>query len=1228
MPKQPRKTAPPAPLRATILVGHFLEEPLPEAVEMSTRAVHDFQTSALNIELRVDAASEEGIRRAADAVCDLLIYYGHGTEDGRLTFGGRPTAFADLPHVRGFWGKLHACLIFACYGDRFARRLPCPWLAFSTPILKLAPKGYLHELILALQSLGLRDAAEKARRRCEAEMTSNFADVMQLGPRPLPDLKVLAGTPSLRRLSPGLGDRTRVEFESIGEGDQSYPDHDPFVGRVDDLRSLLRLPSPSGDGELQRIVWVHGDAGMGKSALLRQLAMHVRDLAFHEVEEPVYLAHMHCYKFTKPEEVEKRLCEVAADLNGLPAPSPTSIDALFRALSQRPGVQVWILDDLTYLDILPDSQDRGSRMLETIRLAAKARAVPLQLVASARRRPTTILERVHVPALGDQEAIDLAMRMTAAAGACPPSDGAPIALGAQRLLAHARGCTVLYKRSLRLALDFNQSFLDYAADIEKEGSLAHLDESEFNRRMVRRQVDQLHVMEAEHGFAYAAFLGVLSALITKASYFSKEELDKWFRGRFVVGGKRRREPILYERGLTYLVRLGFLAVERRDGEVVFTLPPNQRSWMKDLADAATRVPKSVPLRGVRERLSLALERAGRGDLSALTDFLAMRSDYLPHVREPEAAQAVMCSYGVEAELLVEADPSNAVILLEKAWRVYEKASPRWEDTEFEAASEAAISLINKGVALGKLNQPAEAVKAYDEVVSRFGERPEAALAEQVANALVRMGVTLGNLNQPVEEVKAYDEVVRRFGERSEAAVAEHVAEALFNRGVVLGKLNQPGEEVKAYDEVVSRFGERPEAALAEQVAMALVNKGVALRQFNQPAEEVKAYDEVVRRFSERSEAALAEHVARALFNKGVVLGRLNQPAEAVKAYDEVVRRFGERPEAALAEQVAEALVNKGSTLGQLNQPAEAVKDFDDVVRRFGARPEAALATQVAMALVNKGIALGELKQPGEVVKACDEVVRRFEERPEAALAEQVAKALVNKGFTLGELKQPVEEVKAYDEVVRRFGERPEADVAEQVAAALFSKGVVLGKLNQPAEEVKAYDEVVRRFGERSEAALAEPVAKALVNKGITLGELNQPGEGVKAYDEVVRRFGERPEADLAEQVAKALVEMSAAMAQMGQLAAAVAAVDNLVARYGTRAEDALKKCVALATQLKCKILRLRATADAAEGSPKERRKARREAPARQSREPGAKGNRPQRSPSTGRSPRRRGKRAP
>ncbi|MBI4492375.1 MAG: NACHT domain-containing protein, partial [Chloroflexi bacterium] len=777
---------PPPRLRVTILIGHFLENPIPEAVEMATGSVQALRQEALHVDVRVDVASSAALRRTIAEGCDLLIYYGHGTRDGQLSFEDGPKAYAHLagsPPMDEFWSGLRACFIFACYGDRFASNLPCPWVAFSGPILRLAPKGFLQAIIRRLPRYDLDSAVKQARQECEPHMDSSFSEVMRFSGEPIPPLRVGPGEPVLSRLTPGLSGKVRLDFASIGEGDSRYPDDEPFVGRVADLKSLLKLPSPYSDRLLQRVVWVHGDAGMGKSALLRHFAIQIRDFAFHDLDDPVYLLHLYCHNFTKKAEVASALCAAGRELYRL-SETPDSVETLFRVLEAQRGIHIWVLDDLTYLSVSPDSTEEAAALVSGIRQGAHAHVLPLQLVASARRPGPAAFENVRVTPLTFGEAQTLARLVLAQHGRTEVDSADWI--GAARVFHFAGGLPAQYKRALMLAADQGISFSDYADGLRERASLSDLEASEWARDMVAYEVEQLQALEARHGFAYSRFLQTYYPLVTRAAYFTLDELVSWFGERLRTDGDTRPLATAYRNGLTYLARLNFVLLQNRPERIAFAMPPNQRLSMRSLADAAVVLPPGVPLRGASERLSLALERAKIGDLQALADLLAMEEDYKPYMSEPSAAAAVFYSMLVRAEVLKDlASPGSpaqlaAIALLEQVDALYNQHARAYPADEVAASSAVATALVNKGVTLGSLGRAEEAIATYDQVVARFGERPEAALAEQVAKALVNKGVRLGSLGRAEEAIATYDQVVVRFGERPEAALAEQVAKALVN----------------------------------------------------------------------------------------------------------------------------------------------------------------------------------------------------------------------------------------------------------------------------------------------------------------------------------------------------------------------------------------------------------------------------------------------------------------
>jgi tetratricopeptide (TPR) repeat protein len=736
---------------------------LPEAVEMAKAAVRNFQTSGLNVEIRVDVASVVNLQREARRWCDLLLYYGHGSEDGRLAFVDGPQTFAQLTaplSLGAFWQQLPVCCIFACYGDRFAAALPCPWIAFATPILRHAPRGFLHALLQGLAQRNLREAVEEARAHAEHAMQSPFAEALRVSNVPLPALQIPPGTAVLSRLSPALAGHAEVDFHSVQIGPLSYPDHDPFVGRLEDLRCLWQLPSPYADRALQRIVWVHGDAGMGKSALLRQFAIVVRDLTFHEATEPVYLLHLYGWSCTRPEELEHAICEKATRLYGLETP-PTSIAELARHLERRAGTHVWILDDLTYLGIRPDSTQEAATIVQKIADLARTSAQTLQLVISTRRPPPQHLkhwESIKVEALGFNEAMRLAREVREQAA--QPIAEEDIFFGAAQLFRYVGSSTALYKRALLLAVENQISYQAYAAGLAQSGSLDALEAHELSEPMVTYEVQQLEKLEKHHGFDYRAFLRIYYPLVAKASFFTQRELMEWFGAQFHM--RESRVPMIetaYRNGLTYLGRLGFLLVEKRTSSGAWSMPPNQRLAMQALSDSEAPLPDTVPLRGVQQRLSLALERTRMGELEALSDLLAMEQDYRPYITDPDASAAVLHVMLIRAEIAQLFDKTDeALTIFNNAVELYETHYQDYASDETSASSAISAVLVNKGVRLGALGRSEDAVAVYDEVVARFGIREEVALAEQVARALVNKGGTLGALGRSEDAVAVYNEV--------------------------------------------------------------------------------------------------------------------------------------------------------------------------------------------------------------------------------------------------------------------------------------------------------------------------------------------------------------------------------------------------------------------------------------------------------------------------------------
>ncbi|MBQ5479297.1 MAG: tetratricopeptide repeat protein, partial [Acetobacter sp.] len=74
-----------------------------------------------------------------------------------------------------------------------------------------------------------------------------------------------------------------------------------------------------------------------------------------------------------------------------------------------------------------------------------------------------------------------------------------------------------------------------------------------------------------------------------------------------------------------------------------------------------------------------------------------------------------------------------------------------------AQEQVAFALYNKGIALDKLHRYEEALAAYNDLITRFGNSQDTKIQEVVANALLNKGFDLGSLHRYEEALAAYND---------------------------------------------------------------------------------------------------------------------------------------------------------------------------------------------------------------------------------------------------------------------------------------------------------------------------------------------------------------------------------------------------------------------------------------------------------------------------------------
>lgn len=499
---------------------------------------------------------------------------------------------------------------------------------------------------------------------------------------------------------------------------------------------------------------------------------------------------------------------------------------------------------------------------------------------------------------------------------------------------------------------------------------------------------------------------------------------------------------------------------------------------------------------------------------------------------------------------------------EEAVKVYDEVISRFGLVKDLAIREqVARALINKGFRLGLLGRNEEAISAYDEVVALFGSALEPILREGVARALLNKGIKLHSLGRFDDAIAIYDEILRRFGEAEEIEFQERVAEALNSKGNTLGQLGRSEEAIATYDELVNRFENVEELAIRKELVRALVNQALRLNSLGRSEEAIAVSNDAIYRIGGIGDSTLREGIIRSLINKAIANGRLGRNDEAIDLYDEVIKQFGEEKESQIGELVAGALVNKGNRLGMVGRPEEAIAVYDDAVNKFGAVEKVEVVAIVAGALINKGHRLGALDRNEEAIAAYNEVLRRLETAEQPILRERRARALVNKSLRLAALQRNEEAILISEEVVRQFGAAEESALREVVALALHNKAERLRAVGRREEAIAAYDEVVHRYSGAVEVVVQGRAAAALLNKGVLLGDIGKVEEEVATYDQLMKQFSTVEEPLFQQIAASALLNKANRLDLLGRPEDAEATYDEIISRYAKIANSNLHDTV-------------------------------------------------------------------
>ena len=331
--------------------------------------------------------------------------------------------------------------------------------------------------------------------------------------------------------------------------------------------------------------------------------------------------------------------------------------------------------------------------------------------------------------------------------------------------------------------------------------------------------------------------------------------------------------------------------------------------------------------------------------------------------------------------------------------------------------------------LAEAGRYGDAVRAFDEIVTRFGDSTETRIEALVGDALFWKAQSLHQVERDQDALTVYGEMASRFRDRPEFRGL--LSRALYQQGTTLARLGEPQNALEVWDEMVATFADEDAPPLAMGLAFAYQGKGAALRRLDRPDEAIDVYDDLIVRFSDSDFPVLRGRADAALSEKVFVLLLSGRYDEAIVVANAAVGRLGASAD---PDALAIAVLNLGGALANEQRFEEAISVYDALIEQIGDTPVPALRFRVILAINNKVEALMALGRDDEATDAHeqmldtfgDEVPRAFADAASRNKYDEDAKAIVagmllKEALSLAELDHKREALVSVEHLIERFG---------------------------------------------------------------------------------------------------------------------------------------------------------------------------------------------------------------
>jgi tetratricopeptide (TPR) repeat protein len=458
-----------------------------------------------------------------------------------------------------------------------------------------------------------------------------------------------------------------------------------------------------------------------------------------------------------------------------------------------------------------------------------------------------------------------------------------------------------------------------------------------------------------------------------------------------------------------------------------------------------------------------------------------RGDLSPCAWNAEYREAVIAAY----EEIENAASGNSVsgldtshvglkILVEEQGTSRHDVSPA-SSAIFERLSAAsksfdsAIDMMERGEfrdALSIIDQSIASLRAADGIP-----------ALSIALFIVSRGIVLGQIGDAEAAIGSLNEALAEFDKSGSSDLSHIVAFALNYKAKCLADLSRFEEAIAASHDLLERLAASNDHKLNVEVARALIFKGQGLLRLDRLDESVSTFHQVVNRFGMSKDSELQIEVARAMARIATALRAHEKHEDVLVVVAELLARFGSSEEPYIRAEVADALGVKATSLSALERTEEATKVFDEALSVIRLIPER--LSLLFSILLRKAAALGRMRRYEDAIAVCDEIDERFSEN--SAFLEGWVKAWTFKAVVLNELGQREEALATYQDILTRLAAANGAELVSTLPRVFMGHASTLEILGRFQEAVSSYDEVLGRFG--AVADVRELVVEALIKRG-------------------------------------------------------------------------------------------------------------------------------------------------